>query len=742
MFKLLSALAIISISISYYFFFSDDTINNSSSVKSFFDPNKKINYLGAGGAGWSNEIAVHPENPNIVFVGADNGGLFKSTNGGETWIRPMGALGSNKIFNFQVCGVVIDQQNPNTVWAATGAGPFKSDDLGETWKYLGGNGFPILNQKNRRETNLSSVYVHPANSNLIYLGLGGSAKHRTIKAGKYFEIGWKSTDGGKTWNALGKGGDLPDFTKPFGVGKIAFSFSDQKIIYFATNQGLFKSNDGGSNWLKILNAGIAKSVDVVKNNPNKIFCAVEVGKEADPNNGIWYSTDAGASWNRPDRIEKVNYTKSYLGNRRCVWTQIADDDGKYIYAASFGRLLQSTDGGLNWDYYSKLNQKPLERNGAFDDGGNGLKQFYIYPKNKNIAYADGTYFTLKTTDHGLTWNQTYGNKLQNGSWSNNGYVNTAVKDGLVDNKTLLFVDPDIGLHISTDKGYSWKVLSEDNYPMGATSVGMDSENYYVLFGSRDKGGLFKASKNNPFDWELLEDLTGRISDYTSMLIAHNNNLKKIFIADGSSIGGLFVSNNFKDFKKINSVRDKRANFIYQDPNNSNNLYTGFSYNEGGGLFRSTNFGESWSRIDNDDNGTDVYSVVVKPGNSNIIIKGVRGYSTPGKGGAYKSTDFGKNWKRVDDTIIIPFESFGKDQQRWVKSLSYTIDGKLVMAYTIDSDAYWFPGIYISGDDGATWEKLNTDGISGRMDKVIPDPTDSNILWICSDGTGGIRYRIK
>ena len=65
-----------------------------------------------------------------------------------------------------------------------------------------------------------------------------------------------------------------------------------------------------------------------------------------------------------------------------------------------------------------------------------------------------------------------------------------------------------------------------------------------------------------------------------------------------------------------------------------------------------------------------------------------------------------------------------------------------MAYTIDADAYWFPGIYISDNDGTTWEKLNTDGISGRMDKVVPDPYDANILWICTDGTGGVRYRIN
>ncbi len=86
----------------------------------------------------------------------------------------------------------------------------------------------------------------------------------------------------------------------------------------------------------------------------------------------------------------------------------------------------------NWEFYNRKNQKPLDPKGAFDDGGNGLKQFFIYNGNKNIAYVDGTYMTLKTTDHGKTWNQTYGNKLKDGEWINNGYVNTVVKDALID----------------------------------------------------------------------------------------------------------------------------------------------------------------------------------------------------------------------------------------------------------------------------------------------------------------------
>ena len=149
------------------------------------------------------------------------------------------------------------------------------------------------------------MYVHPANSNLVYLGLGGSAKHRTIPAGKYFEIGWKSTDGGHSWKALGKGGEAPNLSEPLCVSKIAYSYNNQNIVYFATNQGLFKSTDGGDNWKHLLNLGFVRSVDVVKNNPNKVFCAIDAGRKDNSNNGIWFSTDAGNSWNHPNSIEQV-----------------------------------------------------------------------------------------------------------------------------------------------------------------------------------------------------------------------------------------------------------------------------------------------------------------------------------------------------------------------------------------------------------------------------------------------------
>ncbi len=728
----------------FYLFFLDNDVNEPVRItaKSSFDPNKKINYLGTGGGGWSNEITVSPTNPNIVFVGSDNGGLFKSTNGGETWIRPMGAYGSGKIFNFRVCGVEIDPLNPNTVWAATAAGPFKSTDLGDNWKYMGGNGFPILNQKNRRETNLASVYVHPTNSNLVYLGLGGSAKHRTIPAGKYFEIGWKSTDGGQTWKALGKRGKAPDLNKPLCVSKIAFSYADQNIVYFATNQGLFKSNDGGESWKNILSLGFARSVDVVKDNPKKVFCAIYADRKDNPQNGIWFTTDGGNNWKHPNTIENIAYENSYLGTKPCEWMQIGDDNGKFIYAAVYGRFLQSTDGGSSWEFYNKRNQRPNDPTGAFDDRGNGLKQFFVYEVNKNIAYTDGTYMTLKTTNHGEFWLQTYGKRLKDGTWTNNGYVNTVVDDALIDGNNIFLVDPDIGLQISTNGGSSWQIKSSNRYIAGASSIIKDYNYYYVLFGSGRSGGLFRAEKNNPFHWELTEDFTGRFSDYSSIVIAENKNIKKYFTTFWSSKGGLYWSNTDNSFQKMKGMNQSRVNFIYQDPNNTKNLYVGLAFNEGGGLFRSSDFGNSWSRIDSDVNGNDVYTVVVKPGNSNLIIKGVRGYSTPGKGGSYRSTDFGKHWNRIDEPIKIPFELTGKKQQRWVKSLSYTKDDKLVMALTIDSDAYWYPGIYISSDDGTNWSKLNINGISGGIDKIIPDPNDPNILWICSGGTGGVRYKIN
>ena len=79
--------------------------------------------------------------------------------------------------------------------------------------------------------------------------------------------------------------------------------------------------------------------------------------------------------------------------------------------------------------------------------------------------------TLKTIDHGSSWNQTYGSKMkQIDDWINNGYVNTVVVDVLIDKNKIFLVDPDIGLQISTNSGKSWKVVSSDKYPAGATSI--------------------------------------------------------------------------------------------------------------------------------------------------------------------------------------------------------------------------------------------------------------------------------
>jgi hypothetical protein len=253
-------------------------------------------------------IAVHPANPNVIYIGTAGGGAWRSVDGGASWFP---------LFDRQLSlavgepgALAIDPNNTDVVYLGTSArvaaqpqaGLFKSTDGGASWILLG-LGYPSGNTGNALQFILqwiNVIIVDPADSNTLYLASTSGC--------------FRSIDGGRNWTAgVNAGGDarslVLDRSTPAGA----------RILYAGiSGRGVFRSNDGGQNWTQLLSAAtpaVAAAVGAApasfrkaivglappSSPPNPggvqvLYATLEgTGGAPDPV-GVFLSTDQGANW--------------------------------------------------------------------------------------------------------------------------------------------------------------------------------------------------------------------------------------------------------------------------------------------------------------------------------------------------------------------------------------------------------------------------------------------------------------
>ncbi len=219
-------------------------------------------------------VAIHPTDPLTVYIGTSNGGLWKTTDGGENW-QDIGHDLSSLSFG----AIAIDPNHPEIIYAGSGEaifgpfyifpgnGLFKSTDGGQTWNVIT-NGFGPV-------TYFSDLLVSPYNSNIVIAALGGSAMFSGITLNN--EGIWKSLDGGITWNRTL---EVPD------ASDIAFHPADPDKVYATaggavdTLSGFYISSDQGDTWSPS-NTGLMLQAkwrrmqfDISQSNPDFVYAVI------------------------------------------------------------------------------------------------------------------------------------------------------------------------------------------------------------------------------------------------------------------------------------------------------------------------------------------------------------------------------------------------------------------------------------------------------------------------------------
>ena len=249
------------------------------------------------------DIDIDPRNPNVWYVAASSGGLFKTDNGGNTFTPIFDDGGS-----FSLGAVKIDPKDSNVVWLGTGEnnnqrsvafgdGIYKSTDAGKTWKRVG-----LENSEH-----IQNIVIDPRNSNHVYVTAIGPLWRAGGDRGLF-----KTTDGGQTWKNI-----LPG-TENSGATDIVMDPRKPDTIYVAMLQrrravgqligggpdsGLYKSTDGGAKFTR-LTKGLPTvemgriGLGIHPKNPNTLYALVTAQRGQ---GGFFRSDDAGASWTRIGR---------------------------------------------------------------------------------------------------------------------------------------------------------------------------------------------------------------------------------------------------------------------------------------------------------------------------------------------------------------------------------------------------------------------------------------------------------
>ena len=282
--------------------------------------------------------------PNTYYMGTAGGGVWKTEDSGNSWYSI-----SDGYFGGSIGAVAVSESDPNIIYVgegeqtlrgnvSSGNGLWKSLDAGKTWKFIGLKG----------SEHISRIRIHPKNPNLVYVAAIGNLWKPNKTRGVY-----RSEDGGNTWQKI-----LYESDKA-GAGDLIMDPNNARIIYAATWQmkrngyrmdsggpdsKLYKSFDGGDTWINITeNKGLPSGpwgIVGITVSPVDSNRIWTIIEASD--GGVFRSDDAGKTW------EKVNENRA-LRQRAWYYSRIYADtqnkDKVYVMNVSYG---VSTDGGRSF----------------------------------------------------------------------------------------------------------------------------------------------------------------------------------------------------------------------------------------------------------------------------------------------------------------------------------------------------------------------------------------------------------
>jgi photosystem II stability/assembly factor-like uncharacterized protein len=590
------------------------------------------------------DMAFHPTNSNIIYAAMASGGVFRSTDGGSTW-DPI----SDDLPVLTIGAVAIDPQTPSTIYVGTGEanahsfswfgmGMYKSTDNGANWSYIG-----------LEETRyIARIVVDPMDTDRIWVAGTGSLFGTNPERGIY-----RSLDGGSSWDLnlsvsdSTAGTDVAiDPTRPDTV--FAAMWERHRGLTYrrssGVTSGIYRSYDGGDTWAE-LTSGLPSGPEVGRiglsvcaSSPNVIYAIYDIPADYPDCARVYKSTNGGNTWTRTNDGDIGDIHSSFGWYFGQVRVDPADPDRVFALGVPFYR---SQNGGSSWSQVGSGNHvdhhamifDPNDHTRIFEgnDGGiyrstnSGTSWTKLYDQPTNQFYAIGIDY--------LNPNRLYGGTQDNGTLrtptgGTSDWEHILGGDGfysIVDptDSDIIYAEYQYGyLYKSVDDAYSWDYvkdgIDDGDRTNWMTPVVMDPSDHLKLYYGSHR--VYKTTDGagwwDPISGDLTNgDQGGGFGTITTIAVSP---VDAAVIYVGTDDSNVWVTQNGgTNWTNISSSLPNRwVTRVAVDPASPGTAYVTFSglrWDENiGYVYRTEDYGASWTDITENLPGAPVNAIVVDP----------------------------------------------------------------------------------------------------------------------------------
>jgi len=605
-------------------------------------------------------LTIDPHNPEVIWIGTQNRrGIFKSTDGGKTWMEKDSGVVEREGISFR--GFTVDPRDSNVVYAAAEISSF-----GWARKEIPGREFDLTKGVVYRTTdggehwaaiwrgdNLARyIWINPRDPDVIYVSTGifdreaaNSDPRRNLPGG----VGVvKSTDGGHAWQVLGRSNGLTNLY----IGTLFIHPKDPDILLagagnnaYPEGAGVFLSSDGGKTWKNTLRGGNIHSVEFVISDPRIAYAA---SIEA-----VYRSQDGGRTWRQVTRGDSWGPPGIQAGFP--IDVQVDPRDANRLFANNYGGgNFLSEDGGRTWVVASRGYTGAQVRDIAVDS-------------RTGRVFAAARSGLFLSTDKGGEWRGLAYPPAAGIEW----YV-VAIDPS--DSRNVLATSNATGVIVQR-QGERWRQVSARPGPrMSWRAIAFAPSNPTIVYagtsafysaGTFDDemaaGGIY-VSEDRGSTWIQANDANSRSANVAALAVAPHK--PEVVYAATCNRGLLKSTDGGHQWQTIGigqRVRGVRALAI--DPRDPQILYAGV---RDGGVWKSLNGGEGWQHSSSGmDPEASITDIVIDPTNSQLL------YAADIRIGVYRSEDGGKLWVRINEGL----------RTRAVNALAISSDGRTLYAAT-------------------------------------------------------------